>query len=341
MPSATQPLASTLRRASRAMVDRWLFRLDRPEPSPIVLHQRRIYVLPTNAGLGLAVALLAMLIASINYSLSLGFGLTFLIAGIGVASIIHAFRNLFGLSVSAGRCEPAFCGESARFVFHVTNSRRWRRPALRLRLHGGETAFDLAAADVTNVELASPATHRGWLAAGRTTLETTWPLGLIHAWSVFIPDLACIVYPQPERAPPPLPLGAAEGGNGRRLANTGDEDFHSLRPYRDSDSPRHVAWKALARGAPLLTKQYAGHRGEDVVLDWHTLPATLGDEQRLSRLTAWLLAAERAGHRYALKLPSARIDAGQGEPHLHRCLRALALYRASDTPPGGTKRDAR
>ncbi|MBS0545936.1 MAG: DUF58 domain-containing protein [Proteobacteria bacterium] len=341
MPSATLPLASTLRRTVRPLLDRWLFRLARPEPSPILLHQRRIYVLPTSAGLGLAAALLAMLIASINYSLSLGYGLTFLIAGIGVASIIHAFRNLFCLSVSAGRCEPAFCGESARFVFQVANLRSSRRPALRLRARGGETAFDLAAADVTSVELACLATRRGWLRAGRTTLETTWPLGLIRAWSVFIPDLACIVYPQPEPTPPPLPLGAAEGGNGRRLANTGDEDFHGLRPYRDSDSPRHVAWKALARGAPLLTKQYAGQRGEDVVLDWHTLPATLGDEERLSRLAAWLLAAERAGHRYGLELPSARIDAGHGEPHLHRCLRALALYRTTDTPLAGSTQDAR
>ncbi|ATE62480.1 hypothetical protein CCZ27_04930 [Thauera sinica] len=335
------PRAQPLHTSVRGALDRWLFHLKVPETAPIRLTQRRIYVLPTSAGFGLAAALLAMLVASINYSLSLGFGLTFLIAGVAVASIVHAFRNLFGLGVQPGRCAPVFCGDDARFVLRIANPRAARRPALRLRALGGRTDFELAASDTATVELACPTTLRGTLPAGRTILETTWPLGLIRAWSVFVPDLDCIVYPKPEADAPPLPAGSPGGGSGHREAGEGDDDFHGLRPYRDSDSPRHVAWKALARGAPMLTKQYTGLGGGDVLLGWNDLPPALDDEARLSRLTAWILAAERTGRRYALRLPGTYLDAGQGDAHLHRCLRALTAHRPHAGPQVDARLDAR
>ncbi len=44
--------------------------------------------------------LMAMLLTSLNYSISLGFALTFLLAGIGMACMWMAYRNLLELGVS-------------------------------------------------------------------------------------------------------------------------------------------------------------------------------------------------------------------------------------------------
>ena len=52
-----------------------------PERGPVFLSQRRVYILPTRQGALFGAALLLMLIGSINYQLSLGFILTFLLAG--------------------------------------------------------------------------------------------------------------------------------------------------------------------------------------------------------------------------------------------------------------------
>jgi hypothetical protein len=41
-----------------------------------------------------------------------------------------------------------------------------------------------------------------------------------------------------------------------------------------------------------------------------------------------VLAAERAGAHYALRLPGVEIDTGHGEAHRAACLQALALYSA-------------
>lgn len=61
----------------RHSVNRWLFRVGAAEPAPIRLGQRRIYVLPSAAGIAFALALLVMLLAAINYNLSLGYALVF------------------------------------------------------------------------------------------------------------------------------------------------------------------------------------------------------------------------------------------------------------------------
>jgi len=87
----------------------WQFVANRakPEAGPVFLSQKRVYILPTQHGWTFGAALLLMLIGSINYALSLGFILTFLLAGMGVVSILHTFRNLAHLTVTPGRIDPA------------------------------------------------------------------------------------------------------------------------------------------------------------------------------------------------------------------------------------------
>jgi uncharacterized protein (DUF58 family) len=306
-------------------LDRWLFRVGAPEPAPILLGQRRIFVLPTSAGLAFAAALLAMLIASINYNLSLGYGLVFLLAGVAIASIVHAFRNLLNLSLQPGRAAPAFAGETASFRLLVTSTRDTRRPALRLRAHGADVSFELAAGETAELVLPCKTRTRGWMPLGRVVIETFYPLGLIRAWSVLVPDLNGLVYPAPEADPPPIPTGISDS-TGHRTVRTGDDDFAGLRVHQIADSPRHVAWKVVARGGPMLTKQFAGLHGGELTLDWNRLPEHLDREARLARLAAWVLAAAGQGLAFALVLPDGASGVASGSGHLHDCLRRLALF---------------
>jgi uncharacterized protein (DUF58 family) len=310
-------------------LDRWLFRTRTRENAPIVLGQRRIFVLPTGAGLGFAGALLIMLVASINYNLSLGYGLVFLLTGVAVVSIVHAFRNLLNLSITPGRAEPIFAGETARFGFLVHNPRNADRPALRLRSHEAYTPFALQAYETADVTLPRRSSRRGWLQPGRLVLETRYPLGLIRAWSILTPDMRCLVFPAPESNPPPLPEGRS-GSTGRPDRRSGDEDFAGLRAHQSADSPRHVAWKVVARGGPLLTKTFSGTEGGTLHLTWDATSAELDTEARIARLTAWVIAADNRDQPFSLRLPGARIGADRGTPHVHNCLRQLALFGHDD-----------
>jgi uncharacterized protein (DUF58 family) len=241
--------------------------------------------------------------------------------------MVHTARNLARIAVSTGRAEPAFAGESAQFRIYLDGRSGYDRPAILARHVGSGSQFviDIPPQALAEVVLAVPARRRGWLPLGRVLLETRFPLGLFRAWSYVEPDARCLVYPQPERTPLPAPLTEAAAGALRSQA-AGSDDFSGLRTYQLSDSPRHVAWKAVARSDELLTKQFTGEAAAELWLDWRLLPATAGLEQRLSRLAGWVLAAERAGAFYGVRLPGVEIAPGRGDAHAGTCLQALALY---------------
>jgi uncharacterized protein (DUF58 family) len=301
-----------------------------PERGAIVLGHRRVYIVPSRLGLLFGGALGILLIGSINYALSLGFALTFLVAGVGVAGMVHTARNLAQLSVRAARSEPVFAGESAQLRLELANAASFDRPEILARhlASGAQRTLDVGAATSAQAVLAVPARRRGWMPFGRVMLETRFPLGLFRAWSYVEPDLRCLVYPRPEASPLP-PAAAQARAGGTRAQAQGADDFSGLRAYQPSDSPRHVAWKAVARNDRLLTKQFAGEAALELWLDLRDAPAGLGLERRLSRLAGWVLAAARSGARYGLRLPGREIAPGEGDAHRAACLEALALYEGA------------
>jgi uncharacterized protein (DUF58 family) len=315
----------------------WLYGSAPPQRGEIVLGHRRVYIVPSRLGLFYAAALAILLVGSINYALALGFALTFLLAGMGIAAMVHTTRNLARLSVRAGRSEPVFAGDAARFRLGMANAGDYDRPEILVRHlgSGAQLTVDVPATASVEAELAVPALRRGWLPLGRVMLETRFPVGLFRAWSFVEPDSRCLVYPRPETGALPPPAAGAQAGGARAHAQ-GSDDFSGLRTYQPADSPRHVAWKSVARSDTqhprtdtMLTKQFAGDAVAELWLDLHDLPPALGLEQRLSRLAGWVLAAEGAGALYGLRLPGTGIEPGRGETHRAACLEALALYRAT------------
>jgi len=308
----------------------WLYGFTPPEPGTVVLVHRRVYIVPTRLGWIFAGVLVVLLIGSINYALSLGFALTFLLAGLGLAGMVHTARNLARIAINAGRAEPVFAGESAQFRLYLDGRGAFDRPSILARhlRSGSQLVVDIPANGIAEVVLAAPAAQRGWLPLGRVMLETRFPLGLFRAWSYVEPDARCLVYPRPERSPLPPFTGEAAAGV-IHAQTSGSDDFAGLRGYQSSDSPRHIAWKAVARSDKMLTKQFAGDAAAELWLDMQLLPAGLGLEQRLSRLAGWVLAADRAGAHYGLRLPGVEIAPGRGDAHRSACLQALALHQSS------------
>jgi len=315
-----------------ARLRQWLFRLGRDEALPIVLGQRRIFILPTRSGLLFAGVLAVMLLGAINYTLSLGHALVFLLAGLGLAAMVQTFRNLLALAITPGRAAPAFAGGIARFPLHLSASGSHERRALGFRFSSGEEVFaHLPAGGETRIEVPCPAPRRGRLDPGRLTLATRYPLGLFRAWSYPHPTLSCLVYPRPLARPLPPPTAIDDPGLAR--GESGHEDFAGLRAHTPSDPPRHIAWKAVARSAeawPLLVKHFAGGTGEELWLRWDALADEADDETRLSVLAGWVLAAAAAQIAFGLALPTLCIPPASGSTQQERCLEALALYGIDD-----------
>ena len=306
------------------------------ETGIITLTQRRIFIIPTRQGFTLVFVLVLMLLGDINYNLSLGYVLTFVLTMMAVMSMLHAFRNLAHLEIRPGRAEAVFSGDTAHFLLHFDNPGKLPRYQLCL-VQTGESFWATVPASVTfdapaqqDTEVAFPvfATHRGWLQAGRLTLYTQFPLGLFYAWSYLQFDTGCLIYPKPLHDAP-LPLGGAPDGTGKRSI-TGDDDFAGLRKYVEGDALPRIAWKAYARERGLQVKQFTTPLGEELWLDISDAPDRT-EEEKISRMTRWVLDAEAQGLRYGLRLPDSELPSNNGIAHRDTCLRRLALFGSGES----------
>ena len=308
-----------------------------PESGEIILNQRRVFTLPNKAGLMFALVLIILLIMSINYNLNLGLALTYLLIGVWVISIFYSFRNLAYLHLSAHRPAPIFAGDAAQFIVHIKNPKSVARYAISIGFHsnmGSEQVIDIQANNQVTVTINQQSKQRGYMPIQRLRLQTSFPLGIISAWSTWLPYLQVLVFPTPETNPPPLPFST--GSSNEDMTSLGNEDFSGVRNYREGDPLKHLSWKHIARvdldaGGTFISKQFSGSSIGEIHLDFAALPAQLDIELRLSRMTSWVLEANAKGLSYQLTMPSRSYRAAASEAHKIACLTALALYPNAPT----------
>jgi uncharacterized protein (DUF58 family) len=307
-------------------VEQWARRRQGGDLLPLQLQSRRLYILPTRAGLAAAALLFVMLIAGLNYSNSLALFLTFLLAGVVLVSMHECQRTLQGLELVHAQAADCYAGTIGTVELRLANPARQARRALSLRSPGsGATHFEVAANAVITIQVAFQAVERGRHRLERLELASTAPSGLFRCWTWLYLPIDVIVYP---RAHGSRPLPRASAGRLARQSAArvpGEEEWAGLRAYQSGDSPRSIAWKAWARGAPLMVAQYAASDGSDYLLGFDGLEA-LDPEARLSQLAAWINQCAALDAACGLRLPAAGLPLGRGAAHRALLLRALALY---------------
>lgn len=327
--SARNPLA-----AMRARLHRW-WQARLPRTDTLLLTQRNVYILPTGAGWMLALTLLVLLVASINFQLNLGYLLTFLLAGSAVVGMHVCHATLRGLTLHLLPPEPRFLGQSVVFDVQLTSERTSPRHGIALAVHGGGRATRWAWTDVpaqgsAAVQIAFQPERRGLHGVPLLTAETRFPLGTFRVWTFWRPAAQVLVYPRPEVPPPPLPAGEPSAGGAGSAPTQGIGEFDGVRAYRRGDPLKLVVWKKAARSLATGTDDLVSRddtqqsRRQELWFDL-ALTSLQDPEARVSRITAWVLQAERLGLDYGLRLPSGEVGQGNGPAHERRCLEALAL----------------
>ncbi len=302
-----------------------LFRTRPEDALPLTIHHKRIYILPTKRGWVFLASLLFMLISSINYALSLGYALSFLFTGMFAATLLETYKNLAGVTIESIRGKNVFAGERAEFSIGLSSGADINRHDIELRASNVNNVCTVSPDSQTQCSLTIGTTKRGKVALGRLTLQSRYPLGLWYTWCYLHSPTAVIAYPAPEANPPPLPLSSTDAV-GDKATHNRSGDVAGLREYQPGDTPSHIAWKSLARGQGLQVKKFEeNQQGGEVVLTQHaTKQHEL--EAQLSRLSAWVIAAEQNQNQYALTLSDKQLPLANGIAHKKLALESLALH---------------
>ncbi len=319
-----------LRREWHRLLDRFLANRSGPFSESIRLHSSLVYILPTRAGMIFTILLLVLLIGSINYTISLGFMLTFLLAGLGNVAMLMTWRNMAGLKLKGMGAKPVFAGEVAKFAIQLENDTNDRRYAITLPNDSmPDETVDIPSGELVLLHFNCHTKSRGLLNPGRIRIETEFPVGLFVAWTWVDLDMRALIYPAPSGKKNTTVPVSCQSGEGL-AEGSGLEDFAGLNKYQAGDPWQRISWKMVARTDELFSKKFTGGQPELEWIDWFVLDEA-SVERRLSIMSAMILDAQKAGRLYGLRMPNIEIKPDNGAQHRHECLKALALYNIEDT----------
>jgi len=326
-------ISVALPRPFRQHFERWFEKRNPPSTDAILLHSRRLYILPTRFGYLFAMLLMFLFLAAINYQNSMAFVLTFMLTSLGLVSLWQTHKNLLGLRVRMQIPRPVFCGEDCEFRFELSHEHNARRHAIGIQYQQQPPVYvSLEPGGRATASLRLPTHRRGEFRPAGITLFTRYPTGLFHCWGWLRFDLPVLVYPRPS-TDTRLQQSLIEQYDGETSTSTIEgDDFAGLREHREGESLRHISWKAYAQGKGLLTKTFQGQARPSLWIDWSQLDHGSIDE-RLSLMAGLVLAAEREQQKYGLRLPTITLEQSLGSAHKHSCLQELAIFRQAESRP--------
>ena len=325
--ATTTTTAEPLAQHSKKRLRQRLFRSDAEDKLPLTIRHERIYILPTVRGLAFLGVVAIMLLASMNYRLNLGYALSFILVGLLASTLLSTYLNLVKITFSSARARDTFCGTPMVFEITVTEPGHRARHSVEIASSESSDRIDIGKNKTATALLSLASSQRGIYNLGRITLSSDFPLGLWRAWGYVHADSTCYVYPEPEL--PVAPFSSSRAGNLNGNKRSEEEEFKELRAYRETDNPTSIAWKTVARGGAWYSKEFEPVNSDncDVDIRWSDIDNALPPEQRLSRMCAWLVKAEKQSLFYDFQLPGYNSSSNQrGVNHQQNCLRKLATF---------------
>ena len=300
--------------------------LDRRQPQTHreVLSQKNLYIFPSSQFPGFLLVIGMIWIAGTNYENNLVLALAFFMLAIFVSTIFTTHANLSGLEIAIAGHEPVFAGEPIHIHLKIENPTDEDRMRVMFIWNNAEVVgVDVPARSCAETSIQLPTERRGRFQPERIKVQTTYPLGILRAWSWPKLKVDALVYPRPVAAEP-AGGDQSEGGEGQ-THKRGIDDFGGLEEWRPGIPAQRIAWKQYSAGRGLLEKSFEAQTLNPQWLDWEHY-AGMGIEERLSAICDKALGMERSGQHYGLRLPGVMYPPSQGDSHLHKVLTALAAY---------------
>lgn len=279
------------------------------------LKQRDILVFIYKQGYLYLVLILITFIAGINYANNLILGFCFLISAILCMSFYLTFKQLHELQVQIVVPELGQVGQSLSIQLNI---RQTRLKTKYLFIKIGEQIYPLLLdrpEQHLTVELL--AEHRGLFTLPNIQIYSTYPFGLVRAWSYFYLKNELWIAPK-----------AAYFQNEYQSAtDTGLADmdeYRELRDFQAGDALQWISWKQAARGQGLYVKQFEEQHDLNVIhIEYEKMPST-EHEEKLSLMMGLVEQCEQQQAQYTLSLKDLNLEQGNGRHQIYQAQLLLA-----------------
>lgn len=279
------------------------------------LLQKDVLVFIYKQGFLYLVLILITFIAGINYANNLILGFCFLLSAILCISFYLTFKQLHDLKIEIVMPEVGQVNQPSIIRLMLKQQDKTVR-YLRIQSSQQEQMIYVNQVQQT-IELPVFPQQRGLYEFGVIKVYSTYPLGLVRAWTYLYPKQKIWIAPKAHD-------WQKEHKNQPTSAHDSLDEFKELRAFRQGDSYQNVAWKQVARGQGFFIKMFEAQANhQHLEIDYQQIPA-LGHEEKLSFMMGLVEQCEQLGDDYALILPHARLESGQGYSQLIQAKLLLA-----------------
>jgi uncharacterized protein (DUF58 family) len=310
-------------------------RLDRffakrqPRAEQVQLRQKTLLILPSRFGMAMLMLVILLYVLGSNYQNNLIILLSFFLLSLIMGSCWFSFRQLHGVTLSAGPTIRGFADE-ALTGYIVLDQGAVRRLGISLTCDGQH--INLEAYEALRVEssappnrshllpplqipLQFPASSRGLYSLSKIIIASHAPFGLVRCWSQV--ELQQQIWRYPARRSPTR----------RAEAQSQDADVpDQIQAYTAGAPLKQMVWKRLAQmpDRPLV-RVFSGEQQPHDDL-WLSVDAPQGPEreQQLSQLCE-LIGSMPNEQRFGLRTPSHELPVSHGQHHQQRALEYLSL----------------
>ena len=282
------------------------------------LKQRDVLIFMHQHGFLYVVLILITFIAGMNYANNLILGFCFLIAALLCVSFYLTFKQLHQLQLQIVFPEIARVNQSAIVQLH------FHQAIVQQRYFYVEFEQQLIPVHLDQttkmVELHVLPHKRGAQYLSAIRLYSTYPLGLVRAWTYVLPSIPIWVAPEAQNF-------HLEHQADASLGESDFDEFKELRNYQVGDSLHAVSWKQVARGQGLYIKQFEDQRDTQMVHIDYAQMLSSDHETKLSLMMGLVDQCEKLHMQYQVQIGAQLIAPTLGNRQYIRAQLMLAQVR--------------
>ena len=325
------------------------------------LNHHNIFIFPAKFGLLFLALCVLLFLLGTNYQNNLMLLLCYFLLAMFLVNLLASYINFARIDLQIGKCPEVFVDDNLHIPLWLNANSDGSFPANGL-LQFKFQAIKHKSSNKTKTQPKQPSTlvdadafsnpinlsqkcqQRGKLTLSRVTVESFYPLGLYRCWTHLAFTHQITVFPKP--LPCEIRLHVSEHNSAKKSAEianeqSGHEDFSHLKTYQIGEPLNHVAWKQLAKGRGMVSKQFSSvgsHIGwlklssdfTNKTLSHPSKEAATALEIELGELCYQVIELSRTQRTFGLDLGAQCIAPNSGADHRLACLDALAYF-----PDGG------